>query len=252
MKRRQLALVALVTLSLSGKPAWGQDVSHYGERACHILDEMVRVIDGILARQARAILSSPTALFDGKTLGHWKRTDYAGGGEVRVEKDFRGQGPAIVVEAGATLSGVNWTEDLPKDNYEVSLEFMKIEGSDFACGLTFPAGDSHATLILGGWGGGVVGLSSLDGHDASENETTTYRSFPPNRWYRVRLRVALPLIEAWLDDDKVVSVDTTGKKISLRHGEISLSVPLGLSTYQTSAAFRNITLRLPGSSPNSR
>ena len=31
-------------------------------------------------------------------------------------------------------------------------------------------------LIVGGWGGTVVGLSSIDGMDASENETTITES----------------------------------------------------------------------------
>ena len=112
------------------------------------------------------------SLFDGKTLGNWKRTEYAGGGEVRVEKSFRGGPPSIVVTAGEHLSGINWTKDAPKTNYEISLEAMKIEGNDFLCGLTFPVGDSFATLIMGGWGGGVTGISNIDNSDASENPTT--------------------------------------------------------------------------------
>ena len=66
---------------------------------------------------------------------------------------------------------------------------MKIEGADFMCGLTFPVGDSHASLILGGWGGTVAGISSIDGHDASENETSSFISFPKDRWYTIRMRV---------------------------------------------------------------
>lgn len=60
-------------------------------------------------------------------------------------------------------------------------------GSDFYCGLTFPVGNSPCcSFIVGGWGGGVVGLSSLDGSDASENETTKYQEFDNKRWYKVR------------------------------------------------------------------
>ena len=44
-------------------------------------------------------------------------------------------------------------------------------------------------ILLGGWGGGVVGISSIDTMDASENETTKYRQFVTDRWYKVRLRV---------------------------------------------------------------
>ncbi len=182
-------------------------------------------------------------LFDGRSLDAWKRTEFAGGGEVRVEKSFR-QGPAaIVVEAGETLSGFNWTKQVPRTNYEISLEAMKIDGHDFMCGLTFPVGSSYATLILGGWGGPVAGISSIDNSDASENPTTRYLDFYKDRWYRVRLRVTPARLEAWLNDNKIIDQDITGRKISLRPGSISQSIPLGIATYQTSAAYREIRLR---------
>jgi hypothetical protein len=50
------------------------------------------------------------SLFDGETLGGWKKTEFAAGGEVKVEKDFRTGGPAIVLGAGERLSGFNWTK----------------------------------------------------------------------------------------------------------------------------------------------
>lgn len=189
------------------------------------------------------------SLFDGKTLGGWKRSDFAAGGEAKIDPNFRGKGPAIVVEYGDTLSGITWAGeekqkvDIPKTNYEVSLEFLKIEGNDFACGLTFPAGDSHASLILGGWGGATVGISSIDGKDASQNETTRYESFKKDRWYKVRLRVTPEKIESWLDGKKIVDVKIAGRKISLRSAEINKSTPLGMATYRASAAYRDIKLK---------
>ena len=68
--------------------------------------------------------------------------------------------------------------------------------------------------------------------------------FPFNRWYRVRLRVTPAKIEAWLDDQQIVDQEITGKKISLRPGDISLSRPLGISTFRTTAGFRAIRLRV--------
>ncbi len=182
-------------------------------------------------------------LFDGKSLAGWERTGFAGGGEVTVDPTFRGGRPAIVVGAGSTLSGFHYKGEVPRTNYEVSLEALKIQGGDFSCGLTFPVGDSHASLILGGWGGAVVGISSIDGRDASENETTKYLSFPPDRWYRVRLRVTPGKLEAWLDDRQIVDQELEGRRIGLRPGDIGLQVPLGISTFQTSAAYREIRLR---------
>jgi len=183
-------------------------------------------------------------LFDGQTLGNWKRTEYAGGGAVHVEKSFRGGPPAIVVDAGENLSGFNWTKEAPKTNYEISLEAMKIQGNDFMCGLTFPVGESHATLILGGWGGGTTGISSIDNSDASENFTSTQQDYIKDRWYRVRMRVTPAKLQAWLNDKQIVDAEITGKKITLRRGAIDASIPIGICTYQTSAAYRDIKIRL--------
>jgi hypothetical protein len=183
------------------------------------------------------------SLFDGESLAGWKKTAFTNGGEVAVQKPFRNGPGAIVVSPGDRLSGFNWTKEAPKTNYELTLESLKIKGDDFMCGLTFPVGDSHASLILGGWGGTVVGISSIDGADASENQTAKFMTFATDQWYRVKLRVTPKKIEAWVDDKQVVDQEITGRKISLRPGEMSLSTPIGISTFQTSSAFRAIRLR---------
>jgi hypothetical protein len=189
-------------------------------------------------KPAAAEKGEVTSLFDGKSLEGWKATDFAGAGEVKVEK---GQ---IVMEMGDTLTGVTWKDaaKLPKDNYEVSLQAMKLKGDDFFCGLTFPVGDSHASLILGGWGGTLVGVSSIDGLDASENETTIYRKFDHNKWYAVRVRVAGGKLQAWVDKEQIVDVDLKDKRISTRI-EVDPSRPLGIATYQVSGAYKDIQLK---------
>ena len=177
------------------------------------------------------------SLFDGKSLGQWKPTEFGGEGKVAVSNG------EIKLEAGVTLTGITWKgAELPKTGYEISLEAKKTDGNDFFCGLTFPVGNSSCSLILGGWGGGIVGLSSIDGMDASENETTQVMNFPKDRWYRVRVRVTTKKIEAWLDDQNIVDVVTTGRKISIRP-EVELSQPLGVASWMTGAAIRNIKLR---------
>jgi hypothetical protein len=179
-------------------------------------------------------------LFDGSTLKGWKVIGYAGAGEVEIEDG------SIVLGMGAMLTGITHTNPLPKINYEVTLKAMKIDGSDFFCGLTFPVNDAFATLIAGGWGGGLVGISSLDSYDASENESTTFRSFEKKRWYSFRLRVTHSKIEAWLDGDPLIDVSIVNRKISLRPGDIEMSVPFGISAWQTRAAVRDIRLRSLG------
>ena len=119
-------------------------------------------------------------LFDGKTLGSWQSTKFGGEGAVKPEN---GQ---IVLETGKSLTGITWAgAELPKTNYEIALQAMRVEGRDFFAGITFPVGDSFCSLILGGWGGSVVGLSSINFLDASENETSQSIDFENGRWYSV-------------------------------------------------------------------
>jgi Domain of Unknown Function (DUF1080) len=176
-------------------------------------------------------------LFDGQSLAGWQVTDFTGHGPVKCESGL------LVIEAGQELGGVNWTNEVAKMNYEVALDAMLVEGSDFFCGLTFPVGGAYCSLIVGGWGGAVTGLSSIDGEDASENETTINKNYEPHRWYRIRLRVTETKIEAWVDTEKIVDLATKHRTIGLRFGDIELSKPLGFATYQTRAALREIKIR---------
>lgn len=184
-------------------------------------------------------------LLDGKTMAGWVQSGFEGEGAVRVVSPFREGQSAIVIERGTTLSGITWTRgsSLPRSNYEISLEAMRLEGSDIFCGLTFPVGPAACTLVVGGWGGSVVGLSSVDRADASQNETSREMDFADQRWYRIRLQVTEATITAWIDDVLVVQLRTAGRALSLRPGDIQKSLPLGVATYMTRAAVRAIRLR---------
>ncbi|MCS7090103.1 MAG: DUF1080 domain-containing protein [Verrucomicrobiota bacterium] len=177
------------------------------------------------------------ALFDGKSWQGWLEIPYAGRGPLALESG------AMVLGMGSPFTGIRYTNQFPRMNYEIALEATRLSGSDFFCGLTVPVEQSHCSLIVGGWGGGLVGISSLDGYDASENETTTFRSFEKGRWYRIRLRVTATRLEAWVDDDQVVNVNTQGRRISVRPGDIEECIPLGIASWQTAAAIRNVQWR---------
>jgi hypothetical protein len=108
--------------------------------------------------------------------------------------------------------------------------------------VTFPVDDSFCSLILGGWGGSVVGLSSINGMDASENQTSQSVEFESGRWYNIRIRVTPAAIEAWLDDRPLVKQELKGNKISTRL-EMDFSQPLGVASFRTKSALRDIRLR---------
>ncbi len=172
-------------------------------------------------------------LFDGQSLTGWEITNFGPQGPVRVSDG------TIVLGMGDGCTGITWKQEFPVDNYEVSLEAMKVDGNDFFCGMTFPVGKDPCTLIVGGWGGTVVGLSSINGMDASENETSTLRQFEKNRWYRIRLKVADGKIQAWIDDEQVVDFTIGNNTISIRP-EVELSKPFGIASWHTTGALRNI------------
>jgi hypothetical protein len=187
------------------------------------------------APQGNASAGQP--LFDGKTLTNWTATKFFGHGAVRVEN---GQ---IVLEAGGDLTGVTWSgPELPTTNYEIAMQAMRVEGSDFFAGVTFPVAESYCSLIVGGWGGKVIGLSSIDGMDASENQTSQSADFESKRWYAIRIRVTPAKIESWLDDKQIINEDIKGKKIHTRF-EMDPSKPLGIASWRTKAALRDIRLR---------
>ncbi|MHC4558782.1 MAG: 3-keto-disaccharide hydrolase [Planctomycetota bacterium] len=182
---------------------------------------------------------SQTSLFDGKILGHWKITDFGGQGNVYVKDG------SIFLERGQDMTGITWAGPLIRTNYEITLEAMRVDGSDFFCGLTFPVGDKCCSLILGGWGGTLCGLSNIDYYDAANNETTRIISFESGKWYHARLQVRPNRIQAWLEEEgeePLVDMDITDRKIDTRI-EMDLCQPLGIATWQTTGAIRNIHMR---------
>jgi len=180
-----------------------------------------------------------TPIFNGTDLTGWRiiaEYDFEEHGKV-YEKDG-----TIILEEGSPMTGIAWTGDFPKDDYEVALEAMRVTGSDFFCGMTFPIGTSWLTLIVGGWGGMVVGLSNIDGLNASENQTTQGVIFELGRWYHIRLRVTAAEVEAWINDEKMIDLPRAHHKFDIWWEQEPVK-PFGVTSWHTGAALRNIMLR---------
>lgn len=180
-------------------------------------------------------------LFNGTDLSGWKVTNFGPQGPVRVSQG------AIVLGMGDGPTGITWDGDVLPENYEIKLDAMRVSGHDFFCGLTFPVGDEFCTLVVGGWGGTVVGLSSIDGMDASENFTPQSLRFEQQKWYPIKVRVTSDSISARVGGRYSVVVPRDGHKFSLR-SEVLLSRPLGICSWFTTAALKNIRARslVPG------
>lgn len=193
-----------------------------------------------------------TALFDGESLKNWQiaeKDSFQTHGTVEVKDG------AILLRCGQSFTGIQWTgKEVPTDNFEVEVEARRTQGIDIFCGLTVPVGKSHVTLVLGGWGDSVVGLSSINDHNASDNETTKVRSFKNDLWYKVRLRVTTARIQAWIEGEKEVDgkkVTENEKVVDVERGDRKFTIydqlepirPLGIFTWETEGAVRAIRLR---------
>ena len=178
------------------------------------------------------------SLMDGNTLSGWEIVRYGGEGEPYVKNGVL----TLPMATGGMSTGVCWVgDDLPVNNYELYYEARRVEGNDIFGGLSFPYGDSFATLIIGGWAGIVNGLSCIDGKDASQNETTKHHYFSDQQWHPVRLRVTADSIRAFVDTVKVVDISTAGKRIHLRSGTVAAG--LTFNTYLTTGEIRNIRIK---------
>lgn len=177
-------------------------------------------------------------MFDGQSLKGWSETQFSGKGKVEVS------GGAIVLLPGGPMTGVTLTGEFPKAGYEIRWEARRVQGNDFFSSLTFPVGNAFATWVTGGWGGDIVGMSSIDGWDASENETRSYFNFENGRWYAFHLEVRPGRVKASIDGATVYDVNIAGREISLRRGEINRSAPLGFAAYATRGEIRKVEYRL--------
>lgn len=176
-----------------------------------------------------------TYIFNGRDLSGWEVTNFGPQGPVTISND------EIILGMGDGCTGINYLRPFPRIDYKICLEAKKVTGNDFFCGMTFPVDNEPCTLIIGGWGGTTVGLSSIDGKDASENLTTTLMKFDKGRWYNICLDVKKNEIKAWIDDSLVIDFKRKDEKLSIRP-EVFLSQPFGIASWNTTAALKNIRL----------
>jgi hypothetical protein len=173
--------------------------------------------------------------------------------EIRPEEKwvpavFGGDGPVEIKDGvislgfGDPLTGARWEGPFPRMNYEISLEARRTAGFDFFCGLTLPADDQRFSLILGGWGGSLVGISSIDGLDAANNETMMVREFEQNQWYKVRMEVTQDALRAWIDDKKIVDFERDARPLDIR-AEMEQTAPVGIAAFQCQSEIRNVRVR---------
>jgi hypothetical protein len=206
-----------------------------GRLACIAL--VATGVAGIADGQSAAPETEWISIFDGKSLAGWKKTAFSGRGDVQVTD-------GIIRLGSGRMTGITWAGEFPRSGYEVRFEAARLEGKDFFAAIVFPVHDSYCSWINGGWDGTVVGLSNIDGSDASENETSTIRDFVSGRWYAFRLVVTDTRIQGWIDGAVVIDVDIRGREVGLRFDDTDLCTPLGFASYATVGGLRKIEYRL--------
>ncbi|MCA9216078.1 MAG: DUF1080 domain-containing protein [Planctomycetales bacterium] len=183
-------------------------------------------------------LGEDVKIFDKKSLKNWRIVDtfdFDQHGKVEVRDG------TIHLEEGKPATGISIKSKIPKTNYEVSFAARRVKGSDFFCGLTFPIKEEFCTLILGGWGGQLVGLSNLDSFNAAENHTTQVIDFKNGQWYKVRLRVTDEFIRIWVDGEKIIEVEANRHKFTI-YWEQEPVRPLGLVTWYTYGEIKDLKM----------
>ncbi len=175
-------------------------------------------------------------LFDGASTNGWTATKFGGEGPVDVVDG------ALEFDFGSPMTGLTWAGAPPAGAYDLEVIAARVDGTDFFCGLTFPVRDAHLTLVLGGWGGSLCGLSSLDGEDAANNDSRTLFRFENGRDYRVLVRVRQDRVEVDLDGAPLLRAPIAGRRLSLRP-EVELSRPLGIASFATRARVRAVRWR---------
>lgn len=194
--------------------------------------------------------------------GQWKACEFGGDGDVTFKDGV------IKMDYGDPITGVRWegpfdsdkknsdekqgdkktaatkksNRSLPRDNYEIRWQCRRDRGFDFLCAFTFPVADKYASLVMGGWGGGITGISSIDGQDASDNDTTMFLAFDNDQWYSARVRVDQAMITVWVDGTKLFDHPRKGYEFDIRF-EMDPCTPLGIANFESDSQIRNIQIR---------
>ncbi|MGV3660518.1 MAG: family 16 glycoside hydrolase [Prosthecobacter sp.] len=213
-------------------------VRRLGDRSLRFCCQIVVVCSLSACRPPQA---SEWKLLGSEFAHAWKTAGISGEGAFTILQG------AIRLEPGQPMTGARFeawqTYKLPVTQYAIEYEAMRVEGNDFFGTVTFPVHDSHVSLVIGGWGGTLVGISSIDDMDANENSTRGNAFFKNNVWHKVRIEVRDEDLRVWIDSKLFVNTSLKGRKLGLRPGDIEKCVPFGFASYETRAHIRAVTVR---------
>ena len=178
------------------------------------------------------------SMFDGKTLQGWRETAFTGRGKVRVENG------TIVLGPGAPMTGVTFTGEFPKSNYEVRFEARTNRRQRFLCQPHVSGG--RLVLYLGdrrvgrryrrtfqpGW----LGRQRQRDADVLRFREGALVRFPPAG--HARTNHGLDRRQA--DRQRARS---PAARLACAPARFKLSAPFGFASYGTTGALRKIDYR---------
>ncbi len=177
------------------------------------------------------------SLFDGKTLGKWTITRFGGEGEVTVKDG------TTVLGMGNPMTGITWTGEVIRDNYELELEAKRTSGIDFFATTTLPVGDSYRSFRRGRLGRNHCGAIQRGYARCLGKRNHQIQGFrgqsvvsDPNPGFGAQDRVLDRRRENGRHQARA------GRKFSIRM-ECDLCRPLGIATWCTESVLRNIRIR---------
>jgi hypothetical protein len=198
---------------------------------------------GCLPKKAVPPASGPWNLLDESLQSSWQEAGIPDEGTLELTDKV------LTLPPGLPMTGCKFpawnTLGMPGTNYGIEYEAMRVEGEDIFGMCTFPVSShsSHATFVIGGWGGVLTGISSIDFKDASENSTRAEQKFANGMWHHVRIEVRPEDLRAWVNGRPVVNVSIKGRQVGLRPGYIDHCLPFGFATWNTEGRIRGVKIR---------
>ncbi len=111
--------------------------------------------------------------------------------------------------------------------------------------------DQFCSVVIGGWGGATLGISSINGSDASENEWSRIMSFDNEKWYSFHLKVSKEQILFSVDDETMIDVPRKDNQFDTRI-EVIRSRPFGLCNYQCITEIKDFAYRKLDAKPTTK
>jgi hypothetical protein len=149
-----------------------------------------------------------------------------------------------VLQAAKGRCGLQWQDEFPRTNYEVTFLANRDEGKRVGS-VVFPVGDVSCAWCLGGTGDGThMGVGLIDGRGYRDKGNPTKRRwrFEKGRWYSLRLRVTDERIEMWVGKQQVVDLTRANHRFG-ENDVVETLKPFGFQAFECTLGIKSLRVR---------